>query len=117
MACTWPEEVLRVPRKCGDPALLRAAYRRCSMAVHPDKCSAGRGAGAGACCRAGDWHGVLLPLAFAAVSCSCFCCCFCCCVQLLGGAIPRLGSLLAGVSLPCHHFPKRPLLLSCSWRL
>lgn len=32
MACTWPEEVLRVPRKCADVAVLRAAYRRCSMA-------------------------------------------------------------------------------------
>ncbi|KAL4458869.1 hypothetical protein ABPG75_013734 [Micractinium tetrahymenae] len=40
MACTWPEEVLRVPRKCRDPALLKTAWRRCSMAVHPDKCSA-----------------------------------------------------------------------------
>lgn len=41
VACTWPEEVLRVPRKCVDAALLKAAYRRVSMAVHPDKCSAG----------------------------------------------------------------------------
>lgn len=41
MACVWPEEVLRVPRRCGDAAVLRAAYRRVSRAVHPDKCSAG----------------------------------------------------------------------------
>lgn len=40
VACVWPEEVLRVPRKCGDPSALRAAYRRVSMAVHPDKCGA-----------------------------------------------------------------------------
>ncbi|PRW60148.1 Purple acid phosphatase 15 [Chlorella sorokiniana] len=40
VACTWPEEVLRVPRKCTDAAVLKAAYRRVSMAVHPDKCSA-----------------------------------------------------------------------------
>ncbi len=41
VACTWPEEVLRVPRKCADAAALKAAYRRVSIAVHPDKCSAG----------------------------------------------------------------------------
>lgn len=44
VACTWPEEVLRVPRKCTDAAALKAAYRRVSIAVHPDKCSAGEDA-------------------------------------------------------------------------
>lgn len=41
VACVWPEEVLRVPRRCSDTALLRTAYKRVSMAVHPDKCHAG----------------------------------------------------------------------------
>eukprot|EP00887_Chlorella_sp_A99_P006472 scaffold3.g6472.t1 len=39
-ACEFPEEVLRVPRGCADPAVLKAAWRRVSMAVHPDKCRA-----------------------------------------------------------------------------
>ena len=37
LACEWPEQVLRVPRGCTDPTVLRAAWRRVSMAVHPDK--------------------------------------------------------------------------------
>lgn len=54
-ACTWPEEVLRVPRKCGDAALLKQQYKRVSMAVHPDKCSAGAwvGGSARACAACG----------------------------------------------------------------
>ncbi|KAL4859135.1 Huntingtin-interacting protein K [Chlorella vulgaris] len=40
VACVWPEEVLRVPRRCSDTTLLRTAYKRVSMAVHPDKCHA-----------------------------------------------------------------------------
>ncbi|GAB4821714.1 hypothetical protein N2152v2_008760 [Parachlorella kessleri] len=36
VACQWPQEVLRVPRH-SDAATLKTAYRRVSMAVHPDK--------------------------------------------------------------------------------
>ncbi|PSC76948.1 50S ribosomal L9 [Micractinium conductrix] len=61
MACTWPEEVLRVPRKCADVAVLRAAYRRCSMAVHPDKCTAQGASDAFAIL--GDCYNVLLAAA------------------------------------------------------
>ena len=37
LACSWPEEVLRVPRGCADAALLKAAWRRVSVGVHPDR--------------------------------------------------------------------------------
>ena len=40
VACQWPQEVLRVPRH-SDAAILKTAYRRVSMAVHPDKNTAG----------------------------------------------------------------------------
>ena len=67
VACTWPEEVLRVPRKCADAALLKAAYRRVSIAVHPDKCSAGERESAA-------WHTLisckLAPACFSGHACS-----------------------------------------------
>lgn len=37
VACVWPEQVLRVPRKCSDQTVLRLAYRHLSRQVHPDK--------------------------------------------------------------------------------
>jgi hypothetical protein len=40
VACQWPQEVLRVPRHA-EPVVLKAAYRRVSIAVHPDKNMAG----------------------------------------------------------------------------
>ena len=50
VACQWPQEVLRVPRYA-DPAALKAAYRRVSMHVHPDKNTAGEAALGGSPCR------------------------------------------------------------------
>ena len=40
VGCALPEDVLRVPRGCSDCSVLKGAWKKVALVVHPDRCAA-----------------------------------------------------------------------------